>query len=67
MNQVKKFHEYDHPNEFTFYIEQSIFEQNVVNHQSWRNRRHHSLAPFIYVNHYPELDMPFVTFLTLMP
>ena len=47
-----------HPNEFTFYIEQSIFEQNVVNHQSWRNRITIVLFERDDMSHYPQRDMP---------
>ena len=51
--------EYDfHPNEFTFFVEQSIFEQTVVNHQSWRNRITIVLFERDDMSHYPKLDMP---------
>ena len=47
-----------HPNAFTFFVEQSIFEKNIVNHQSWRNRITIILFERDDMIHYPTLDMP---------
>lgn len=50
--------EYDfHPNEFTIYVEQSIFDQNVVNHQSWENQVTIVLFERDDMETYPKLDM----------
>ena len=46
-----------HPNEFTFYIEQSIFEQNIVNHSSWENQITIVLFERDDMEGYPKLDM----------
>jgi hypothetical protein len=46
-----------HPNEFTFFIEQSIFENNVVNHQAWHNRITIVLFERDDMDRYPKIDM----------
>ena len=51
-----------HPNEFTFSIEQSIFEQNIVNHSSWQNQITIVLFERDDMEGYPKLDMESVYF-----
>ena len=46
-----------HPNEFTFYIQQSIFDQNIVNHQDWDNQITIVLFERDDMEFYPKLDM----------
>ena len=46
-----------HPNEFTFYVEQSIFEQKIVNHSSWQNQIKIVLFERDDMEGYPKLDM----------